>query len=134
MNNGHPWMEQAVVAQFLRSGSFENHLAKIRHAYMLRRDCLVGELEKHFGQCRLDGLEGGMHASWHLPESACDAFELQERLKNTGVGIYSLRAGPAHRLVAFPGDDRIVLLGYPCLSERKIVEAIDRIARVVGGV
>ena len=28
------------------------------------------ELRHHFGPCRVDGTEGGMHVAWHLPAGA----------------------------------------------------------------
>ncbi len=128
MNNGHPWLEQAVVADFILSGGFDMHLRRIRQEYLQRQECLQDRLRLRFGDCTLSGLEGGMHAAWRLPADLPRAYPMQQALHRMSVGIYSLQDGPAHQLNGFPGDDQIALLGYPCLTEREIVEAVDLIA------
>jgi GntR family transcriptional regulator / MocR family aminotransferase len=133
MNNGHPWLDQAVVTEFIASGAFANHLARIRKRYMLRRDRLVHELERLLGPLRLEGIDGGMHLTCYLPKGLPDAHALQQLMKRVGVGIYSLAEGPATWRNRFRGDHRLVMLGYPCLPEADIGEAIGRIGRVLAG-
>jgi GntR family transcriptional regulator/MocR family aminotransferase len=130
-DNGHPWLEQAAVAEFLVSGGFDRHLSRIRRRYLARRDCLIHELRSRFGPCRIDGIEGGMHAVWHLPEGSAHAPDLQRRLADDGVGVYSLAAAPVHRVEPVPSSDSVLLLGYPCLSEERIRDAVERIARAL---
>jgi GntR family transcriptional regulator/MocR family aminotransferase len=130
LDNGHPWLEQAAAAEFLSSGGFERHLQCIRRRYLARRDCLLFELRRNFGPCRVDGAEGGMHVAWHLPRGAPPAHELERRLESEGVGIYSLRAAPVHVLEPRGDADAIVLLGYPCLAEERIRAGVERMARV----
>jgi GntR family transcriptional regulator / MocR family aminotransferase len=132
MNNGHPWLDQAVVAEFVASGAFDNHLVRIRKQYMLRRDRLIHELNQLLGPVRLEGIDGGMHLTCHLPDDLADAHALQQLMKPVGVGIYSLVEGPATCGHRFCGDDRVVMFGYPCLPEADIGEAIRRVARVLG--
>jgi GntR family transcriptional regulator/MocR family aminotransferase len=131
LDNGHPWLEQAAAAEFLDSGGFERHLQRMRRTYQTRRDCLLFELRRHFGLCRVDGAEGGMHVAWHLPGGTAPASELQRRLAGDGVGIYSLAAAPVHVVEPFDGSDAIVLLGYPCLTEERIRDGVERIARAI---
>jgi GntR family transcriptional regulator/MocR family aminotransferase len=131
LDNGHPWLEQAAAAEFLESGGFERHLQRIRRSYLLRRDCLLFELRRHFGGCRVDGAEGGMHVAWHLPEGAPSALDLQRRLVGEGVGVYSLAAAPVQVLEPLRATDTVVLLGYPCLTEERIRGAVERIAAVL---
>jgi GntR family transcriptional regulator/MocR family aminotransferase len=132
LDNGHPWLEQAAAAEFLSSGGFERHLQRIRRRYLARRDCLLFELRRHFGACRVNGAEGGMHVAWHLPRGAPTASELERRLESEAVGVYSLRTSPVHMLEPVSNADAIVLLGYPCLSEERIRAGVERIARVFG--
>jgi GntR family transcriptional regulator/MocR family aminotransferase len=130
LDNGHPWLEQAAAAAFLSSGGFERHLQRTRRRYLMRRDCLLHELRRRFGPCRVDGAEGGMHVAWHLPAGAPPAEELQRRAAREGVGVYPLTSAPVH---LFDDDDErtsVVLLGYPCLTEERIVAAVERIACV----
>jgi GntR family transcriptional regulator/MocR family aminotransferase len=132
LDNGHPWLEQAAVAEFLTSGGFERHLHRIRRRYLARRDCLLHELRHHFGPCRVDGVEGGMHAAWHLPAGAPSAPDLQARLAHEGVGVYSLASAPVHMAGRVDAADSVLLLGYPCLSEERIVRAVEHIAACMG--
>jgi GntR family transcriptional regulator/MocR family aminotransferase len=133
MNNGHPWLDQAVVSEFVASGAFARHLVRIRKQYMLRRDRLIHELNRLLGPVRLEGVDGGMHLTCHLPDDLADAHALQQLMKRVGVGIYSLAEGPATRRDRFRGDDRVVMFGYPCLPEADIGEAIGRLGRVLAG-
>ncbi len=128
LNNGHPWLEQAAVAEFLNSGGFERHLHRVRRRYLARRDCLLHELRTHFGRTRIDGAEGGMHVAWHLPAGVASAPVLQRRLADDGVGVYSLAAAPVHLVDPVSASDSILLLGYPCLSEERIQSAVACIA------
>jgi GntR family transcriptional regulator / MocR family aminotransferase len=128
LDNGHPWLEQAAVAEFLASGDFERHLHRTRRRYLARRDCLLHELRRHFGRTRVDGTEGGMHVAWHLPAGAASAPLLQRRLADEGVGVYSLGAAPVHVVEPVSASDSVLLLGYPCLSEERIRSAVERIA------
>jgi GntR family transcriptional regulator/MocR family aminotransferase len=72
-----------------------------------------------------------MHAVWHLPDGTPPAPELQRRLANVGVGVYSLAAAPVHLVEPVSACDLVLLLGYPCLSEERIRSAVERIARVL---
>jgi GntR family transcriptional regulator/MocR family aminotransferase len=131
MKNGHPWLDQAVVSEFVASGAFQNHLVRIRRQYMLRRDRLMLELERLLGPLRFEGVDGGMHLTCHLPDDVPPAHDLQQKLKRVGVGIYSLAEAPVTRHARFADDDRIALFGYPCLHEGEISEAVGRIGRVL---
>lgn len=131
LDNGHPWLDQAVMADFIRSGSYANHLRRIRHLYNERRDCLVESLRRHFGDVRLSGLESGMHLAWHLPDDLPPAMQLQELALREGVGIYTLDSGAAHDFGGCAYRDRTVVLGYSSLSEGQIDAGIERIAQAV---
>jgi GntR family transcriptional regulator/MocR family aminotransferase len=133
MNNGHPWLEQAVVSEFIGSGAFHNHLVRIRKQYLLRRDRLMHELEGLLGPLCFEGVDGGMHLTCHLPGDLPPAHDLQQQLKRVGVGIYSLTEAPVTRHARFAGDDHVALFGYPCLPESDICEAIGRLGRILAG-
>jgi len=131
LNNGQPWLDQAVLAEFIASGGFANHLRRIRRLYLQRRDCLIAALERHFGQVKLSGLEGGMHLAWRLPSGAPSARVLEAALRQQGVGIYSLPSGAAF----CSGHDSLVrrtlMLGYAALTESQIEQGIERVAAIL---
>jgi DNA-binding transcriptional MocR family regulator len=91
------------------------------------------ELEDLLGPLRFEGVDGGMHLTCHLPDDLPAAYDLQQRLKQVGVGIYSLTEAPVARHARFAGDDHVALFGYACLSERQISEAIGRLGRTLAG-
>ena len=133
MDNGHPWLEQVVTGEFIRSGSFENHLIKVRKKYLDRRNLVIDRLQAAFGRSEFNGIDGGMHLTWSLPDYIpFSAYEFQQAAKSIGVGVYSLRESPALQSKPFPGDDRLVLLGYSGMQEDDIVTAIGRLSTIGG--
>lgn len=131
LNNGQPWLEQAVLAEFMSGGGFGNHLRRIRRVYLSRRDCLVSALRRHFGEVRISGLEGGMHIVWHLPAGFPPAPEVERRARDAGVAVYTLPGGAAY---CQPGEEaarRAIMLGYSSLEESEIKEGVARIAAVL---
>lgn len=133
LDNGHPWLDQAVMAEFVRSGAYGNHLRRIRHLYCERRDCLVEALRRHFGAVRLSGLESGMHLAWHLPEHYPSASELQNLALRQGVGVYSLSSGAAYDYGGCEYSGRTVVLGFSSLDEHQIRAGVQRIADALAG-
>ena len=73
LNNGNPWLEQATLADFMRSGSYAAHILRARSHYKESRDCLIAALRGNFGDVLLDGDKGGLHVLWHLPPGVPDA-------------------------------------------------------------
>ena len=131
LNSGHPLLDQMIVAEFIDSGQFDNHLRRIRVIYMERRDCLLDALNRHFGKCRITGQESGMHLCWHLPDTLPSAARMQEIAAKAGVGIYSLAAGHAYTFNDKKGMDRIVMLGYPSVPVARIKRGIRDLAAAV---
>jgi hypothetical protein len=72
-----------------------------------------------------------MHVAWHLPNGAPPAPVLQRRLADDGVGVYSLLAAPVHIADPVSATDSVLLLGYPCVAEERIRNAVERIARAL---
>ncbi|MCL4689357.1 MAG: PLP-dependent aminotransferase family protein [Burkholderiales bacterium] len=131
LNNGHPWLEQAVLAEFIASGSYVSHLRRIRHCYAERRDCLVDNLQRHFGEVTVSGTECGMHIAWHLTEELPRAAELQAMAANRSVGIYTLQTGAACDFGGCDYSERTIVLGFSSLNERQIHDGVERIAAAV---
>ncbi len=131
MDNGHSYLDQAIIADFISSGFFAKHLRSIRHTYLIRRNTLVDSLQKHFGQISLSGLDGGMHIAWYLPKSFPAANEVQALAEGIGVGAYSMESAAACHLCYNECSDRIIVLGYSSLNEGQIREGIARLAGVL---
>jgi GntR family transcriptional regulator/MocR family aminotransferase len=128
LDNGHAWLDQAAMAQWIANGSYANHLRRIRQLYRGRRDCLLAALVERFGETTITGQDGGMHVVWHLPPGLPKASELQEMALAESVGIYSLHSGAAYDYGGCAYSDRAVMLGFSSLNERDIHAGIERIA------
>lgn len=133
LNNGHAWLDQATMAEFIRGGAYGNHLRRMRHFYCKRRDCLIEALRQHFGAVKLSGLESGLHLAWHLPKSYPDAPELQALALHHGVGIYTIGPGTAYDYGKCDYSARTLILGFSSLNEYQIRAGIRRIADAFAG-
>ncbi|HMQ72085.1 MAG TPA: PLP-dependent aminotransferase family protein, partial [Rubrivivax sp.] len=130
-DNGRPWLEQAVLAEFIASGAYANHLRRIRQVYVERRQCLIDCLREHFGEAQVSGSEGGMHLVWHLPPELPRASALQALAAEHGVGIYTLQSGAAHDFGGGPWHEQVVMLGFSSLGAKQIRTGIERLAAAV---
>jgi GntR family transcriptional regulator/MocR family aminotransferase len=131
-SNGQPWLEQAALADFMREGDFERHLRRIRAIYKSRRDQLLGSLHAHLPEWEILGAEGGMHVVCRLPQGP--ASELCARaLAQAKVGLYGLGPGGASSFDTSEICERLVILGYVGVPERKIAEGISAVSALVRG-
>ncbi len=65
-----PYLQQAVLNDFMREGHFARHIRKMRTLYHQRRTALVESLEKEFGgELEIWGAHAGMHLVAELPEN-----------------------------------------------------------------
>ena len=84
-------IEQRTLARLMGEGYYERHLSRIRTAYRMRRDALLGELESISGQISIRGQEAGLHllltATGRLSEE-----EMIRRALREGVRVYGLSA------------------------------------------
>lgn len=131
LDNGHPWLDQVVLAEFLACGGFDNHLRRIRQTYAERRDCLTECLNRYFGEVVISGAECGMHIAWHLGEDLPRAVELQAMAAEHGVGVYTLQSGAACDFGGCAYSERTLMLGFSSLNEQQIRSGIERIAAAV---
>lgn len=131
LNNGHNWLDQAALAEFIRSGAFARHLQRIRKIYRARRDTLLTALHRHFDAVEVTGETAGMHIMWHLPRHLPTAQEVERIARCHGIGVYSLHSGAAHMIGLVPSAERGLILGYTALPERLIARGIARLADAV---
>lgn len=128
MNQGQPWLEQAVLAEFLESGLYDRHLRRTRKLYKSKRDCLQACLEKNFGPVDISGADGGLHIVWRFPAGMPSADIIEQRALAKGVGVYTLHSGGAYsfdrnREGSVEGDS--LVLGYSAMSEQDIERAVE---------
>jgi GntR family transcriptional regulator / MocR family aminotransferase len=132
MNYGHPWLDQIVVAEFIKSGGYERHIRGIRRLYRDARDALLSALKRYFGEQYISGKYSGMHLMWSLPPSLAPANKFAETALAHDVGVYPIDAVGA---VDFGGVWKAngIVLGYSSLSANQIEVGIKRLADAYSG-
>lgn len=130
MNNGQPWLEQAVLADFISSGHFERHIRKIRKHYYSRRNALIAALETHLPGCRVIAPNAGMHLTCKLSEDYLPASQIEERALKAGVRVYSFNTGAAVHFGPNDDDERYLMFGFSSLDDEKIERGIAKVAAV----
>ncbi|HEX4447600.1 MAG TPA: aminotransferase class I/II-fold pyridoxal phosphate-dependent enzyme, partial [Polyangiaceae bacterium] len=128
---GSPWLDQAVLAEFLRGGSYAAHLARCRAQYKESRDALSGALRRHFGNVEISGEGAGLHVLWRLPAGVPEAGKLEALARQNHVGVYSFRSAAATELGPSALLRRCLLLGFAGLVPKQIEQGIARLSDVV---
>ncbi|MEQ1715689.1 MAG: PLP-dependent aminotransferase family protein [Hyphomicrobium sp.] len=131
MNNGQGWLEQAAMAAFMLDGGYRRHLRRVRQMYLERRDALLMALTRHFGVCKVQGEEAGMHLVWRIPDDFPDAAEIEAIALQGGVGVYAMSTGAALQFGAIDHSRRYLVLGYAALTPREIEQGIARLAQIL---
>jgi GntR family transcriptional regulator / MocR family aminotransferase len=131
MNYGHPWLDQIIMAEFIRSGGYQRHLRGIRRAYQDARNTLLDALKHYFGEQYISGKYSGMHLMWTLPPDLTPADAFAARALEKGVGIYPLDAVGAVDLGGKRQHNSLVL-GYSSLSSEQIERGVQRLAELAG--
>ncbi len=116
-------ISEAAVADLIEDGELQRHIRRTRRVYQSRRDQCVSALQNAFGdRLRLVVPNGGM-ALWAQVDPKIDVNAWFTRALAAGVAFQ-----PA-RHFAFDGRNRPHLrLGYACLNDREIKEAVKRLA------
>jgi GntR family transcriptional regulator/MocR family aminotransferase len=129
---GQAWLEQAVLATFIREGSFRTHLRRIRTVYRARRDTLASGLKGLFGDDTLiTGADAGLHLICTLPEGVPDASAICESARSAGVGFYTPESAGALQFGDNGGPDRRLALGYAALTHGEIETALTKVEQAL---
>ena len=123
-----PALEQLALAEFLRTGEFEQHLRRTRTRNGARRQVLLAALERHLGDAvEVTGANAGIHVLvWLRKRRRIET--IIRSAESRGVGLYS--AAPYFH--AAPKRQGF-LFGYGTLDEATIEEGIRRFAEALRG-
>ncbi len=120
-------LNQMALARFIREGSLDRHLVRVKKIYRKRRDLLVKSLQQQFpGRVRSFGMSTGLHL---ISEFAGIEFtpHLVRKLRDAGVGVH-----PVEDCAVVTGRHRgQLVMGYGHLSEEQIAAGIRRLAQVL---
>jgi GntR family transcriptional regulator/MocR family aminotransferase len=124
-----PTVEQEALAEFIASGAYGHHIAKMSRLYKQRRLRLLEALYEHFGAgVRISGEAAGLHVLVAFPGlRGTGEADLARRAAERGVLIY-----PASGYyVQDPPTEPTFLMGYAALPAERITEGVARLAAAV---
>ena len=123
----HPaYLEQAALAEFMRSGAFERHVRRMRTMYGERMHALVRAADKYLGgRVRVPAADAGMTlVAWLRDDD--DDVRVADAIRRAGVDVGALSAQAAAHRVS-PG----LLLGYSGARPAEIDDGVRAIARAL---
>lgn len=103
---------QRALEIFIKTGSFEKHLNRMRNHYRKKREVFVKSLEKYFPQGQVQGEEAGLHLLLHLA-SPMDEESLVQGLVEKG---YFLRGLNEFRAKGSKSASPTLVLGFGSLD------------------
>jgi GntR family transcriptional regulator/MocR family aminotransferase len=131
LNSGNPWLEQAALAEMMRSGSYAAHLQRCRVHYRESRDYLLTALRRNFGEVSVTGESGGLHLVWYLPPGVQNATIVEGLARRARIGVYSFTSGGAYVARASMLTQRGLILGYAALSRKQIEQGVSRLSDAI---
>ncbi|GAB6110156.1 hypothetical protein JCM19376_41120 [Fusibacter bizertensis] len=127
MDVQNPILEQAVMAEFLRSRKMDKHVQRMRHAYDEKRKTLLECVKMTFGDSVCPwGDTSGLHVALQFPRLEFgDKFALN--CKSAGIHVSPLTQYSVSR------DDHKdkLLLGYGHLNSVQIQEGIRALHQII---
>lgn len=123
-----PSFEQYTLAQFLRTGSFERHVARIRNLYKGRRDALLAALQRSAlgPQITVRGAEAGLHILLTL-HGKWSETQMVARAGMQGVRVSGLSDYYSGTGAGCPAST--VILGYAGLPATDLEGAVAALER-----
>ncbi|MBV8515635.1 MAG: PLP-dependent aminotransferase family protein [Acidobacteria bacterium] len=125
-----PYLQQAVLNDFMREGHFARHIRKMRVLYHERRTALVESLEKEFdGEMEIWGAQAGMHLVAELPKDRdCNDVAIATAAAAKKVWLWPLSP-------AYIGEKKRqgFILGFGNVEAGQIAEAVKVMRNVVRG-
>ena len=121
-----PILEQATVAEFIRSGRFERHIRNMRKLYATRQKKLVDSVNYFLkGRLEVEPRPAGMHLIGWLREGIDDQA-VSQRAASNGIEVPAISSYTQKRL---PRGG--LLLGYSAIPASRIPHAVEALSRVM---
>jgi len=120
-----PVTTQLTLQMFIERGEFEKHLNRMKLIYKNKRDTLISELQKVFGdKITLRGLDAGLHFLVEVNTGVGES-ELIERAKAKDIRVYGL--GEYYNKEIKHENHPTLIFGYSHLSHKNIKSAVKKL-------
>ncbi|MBY0121509.1 PLP-dependent aminotransferase family protein [Bacillus sp. S/N-304-OC-R1] len=117
-------IEQLAVAEFMREGHYERHLAKMRTAYRKKHKALLQAIDTFLPtDFEIIGENSGLHILLKLPSRLTEQEAIQKALEK------EIRVYPASVSYTEQPKSNMVILGYGGLTIEQIKEGIIKLAQ-----
>ena len=120
-------IDQMILNSFIREGSYERHLNRMRAIYGHKQEVLVNELKQLSGICTVHGEDAGVHLLLEFHNGLTEE-ELIRRAAAEDIRVYPLSEysiGPMKET-----RNPTILLGYATLTEEEIRQAVGKLVEV----
>ena len=118
---------QLALADFIRAGSYERHINRLKTIYRKKHSALVSTINRVFGnKISIKGGGCGIHLLLNVKANLCQE-ELIERAEKSGIRVYPTRPLYADAS-ACPENE--ILIGFPTIDENKFDEIFSTLYRV----
>lgn len=119
---------EAAVATLFEEGEVQRHARRMRRIYQERREVVAAALRERLGGVLRFELPAGGMALWLEVDPRTDVDRWVARAAELGVIV-----GPGRRYRFDEGPSSHLRIGYACLDEAELVEAVRRLARALPG-
>ena len=121
--------DQKILELFLKEGYYERHLNRMRAVYKGKHDCMVRALREMGAICTFTGEHAGLHLTVEFVNGLTEK-EAVLRAQKAEIQVYgySEYAIDLREETRNPGAK--VLLGYACLTEEEITEAMQKLKKI----
>jgi len=128
-----PLLEQVVLAELIRSGTYERHLRRLRRENERRRTALIEAISTHLGtRARVEGTDSGLHVVVWIKDVPMRAEqEVVAKAKTLGVGVWAV--SPLYAEGTKLRNERCAgfVLGYAGLKKADIEKGVSLLARAI---
>ena len=121
-DSGSPVFSQLAMAELIRSGDYDRHVARARQVYRRRRDAIVASLARRLPRLEVCGVAAGLHVLLRLPAGVEDTVVASDAAVR-GIGVIPLSP------MALDGrGEPGLVLGYSRLLETRVDDAVAALA------
>lgn len=120
-------IDQKILEEFLRSGSFERHLNRRRLVYRAKHDQLLTELARYEDAVTVSGEYAGVHLVVKLKREMTEK-EAVERAAAEGVRVYGISEYCLDNR-RIEEQNPVLILGYASIRKEDITNAVECLRR-----
>jgi len=131
LGNTCGWLDQAVLANFIKTGGYKHHLLRLRKTMMARKDAAISEISERFGDIDIVGANGGSFFIWRLPPGFPGSDEVVRILKAAGLVVSSFNSGLVSCEGSILSDQRHLMVGYGGMAVDELRRAAAQMADVL---